>query len=319
MRRTAAILVLNFNGKDLLQECLPSVIRASERAGPGNSVVVVDNASTDGSLEFLRAAHPSVPVFEIPENRSIFAYNAAATRVEQDYLVLLNNDIAVEDRFLSPLLEPFSDPEVFGVGGRILQWDRLSPSAGRRWGDLVNGMFFHHQEDAIGTTPIASLFAPCGASAFDRKKFLEMGGLDPLYRPYYYDDVDLSYRAWKRGWKVLYQPRSILYHMEAATISRLNTPAEIDILNRKNNLLFYWKNITDRGPFLLHHLYLLPRALKALLFLRFRFLRALGMALRQWPEARAARRQCRGHNRRSDREILDLCTLGDGNRSGQGG
>ncbi|MBI4161831.1 MAG: glycosyltransferase family 2 protein [Acidobacteria bacterium] len=311
MTRSASVLVLNYNGRHLLEECLPGLLHAVRRAGPGHAVHVVDNASTDGSREFLRREFPGVGVVEIAENRFIFAYNEAADRVEQDILVLLNNDIAVHEDFLPPLLEPFSDPQVFAVGARILEWDRRTPSAGRRRGELRRGMFLHHDAGgAAGGTP-PTLFAPGGAGAFDRRKFLEIGGLDPLYRPYYYDDVDLSYRAWKRGWKVLYQPRSLLYHRVQATIARLHTAAEIETLDRKNGLLFFWKNITDPGPFLLHHLLLPGRALKALLLLRLQFLRALGLALRQWPEARAARRRLRPFLRRSDREVLALCGAGE--------
>jgi GT2 family glycosyltransferase len=265
----------------------------------------------------LRRRFPAVRLFEIPENRCIVAYNDAAPLVQEDTLVLLNNDIRVEEDFLPPLLEPFSDPEVFAVGARIMDWDGRLLSAGRRSGEVRYGMFHHHNDDGKASGTPSTLFAPCGAAAFHRRKFLDLGGIDPLYWPYYYDDVDLSYQAWKRGWKVLYQPRSIMYHQLQATIGKLNTQERIELLDRKNNLLFFWKNITDRRAVITHHLLLLPRAVKALLLLRFRFLRALGMALRQWPQARASRRRCLPHARRTDRQILDLCVGPIGNGAGR--
>lgn len=319
MIRPAAILVLNYNGKDLLEECLPSVIRAAERAGPGHSVWVVDNASSDGSREYLRREFPSVQIINMPENRFIFAYNDAIHRVKEDLVVLLNNDIVVEEDFLMPLLEPMKDPSVFAVGAKLLCWDRQSLNAGRRWGYLRRGMFFHDQDGGGDGEVARTLFAPCGAGVFDKQKYLEIGGMDELFWPYYYDDVDLSYRAWKRGWTVLYQPRSILYHKVQATIGRIASQASIQRCNRKNNLLFYWKNITDRGPYLLHLLLLPPRLLKSLLLFRFRFPAALWMALRQLPEALRSRRRSRSQIHRTDREILELFAPRNGNGSGAGG
>ena len=315
MIRPAAILVLNYNGKDLLEECLPSVVRAAERAGPGHPVWVVDNASSDGSREYLHREFPPVQIMKMPENRFIFSFNQAMRRVEEDWVVLLNNDIVVDEDFLTPLLEPMEDPSVFAVGAKLLCWDRTTLNGVSRRGFINRGMFFHEQDPEKDEGVVRTLFAPCGAGVFDRKKFLELGGMDELFWPYYYDDVDLSYRAWKRGWTVLYQPRSILYHKVQATIGRIASQASIQLCDRKNNLLFFWKNITDRGPYLLHHLLLLPRLVKSLLLFRFRFPAALWMALRQLPEARRSRRRSRSLMLRTDRQILGLFADRNGNRS----
>jgi O-antigen biosynthesis protein len=84
-----------------------------------------------------------------------------------------------------------------------------------------------------------------GSCAFDRRKFLELGGFDELLAPFYLEDTDLGYMAWKRGWKVLYQPRSIVYHEHRGTIGKRFSEAQIQAVLKKNYLLFCWKNIHD--------------------------------------------------------------------------
>ena len=96
---------------------------------------------------------------------------------------------------------------------------------------------------------IGDLF-PCfygggGSCAFDRRKFLELGGFDELLAPFYLEDTDLGYLAWKRGWQVLYQPRSVVYHEHRGTIGKRFSEAQIQAVLKKNYLLFCWKNIHD--------------------------------------------------------------------------
>ena len=94
-----------------------------------------------------------------------------------------------------------------------------------------------------------------GSCAFDRRKFLELGGFDELFRPFYLEDTDLGYQAWKRGWKVMYQPASVVYHEHRGTIGKKFSAAQIDAVLKKNFILFCWKNIHEWrrfGPLLLH-------------------------------------------------------------------
>ena len=84
-----------------------------------------------------------------------------------------------------------------------------------------------------------------GSCAFDRRKFLELGGFDLLLAPFYLEDTDLGYLAWKRGWKVLYQPRSVVYHEHRGTIGKRFREEQIQTVLKKNFVLFCWKNIHE--------------------------------------------------------------------------
>lgn len=244
----ASIVIPNWNGKDLLEKYLPSVI-ASIRNHPGSEVIVVDNGSTDGSASFLRERFPGVRLLALAENLGFGGGSNAGFRAAvNDVVVLLNSDMRVESDFLAPLLEGFSDPAVFAVSCQILFSDAAKP---REETGLTEGWW---SPSGLGVGhrigPEISDLYPCfygggGSCAFDRSKFLELGGFDELLRPFYLEDTDLGYMAWKRGWKVYYQPRSIVHHEHRGTIGKHFTREQIQGVLRKNYLLFTWKNIHE--------------------------------------------------------------------------
>ena len=102
-----------------------------------------------------------------------------------------------------------------------------------------------HRIDPGVTDLYPCFYGGGGSCAFDRRKFLELGGFDHLLAPFYLEDTDLGYMAWKRGWKVLYQPRSVVYHEHRGTIGKRFTEAQIQAVLKKNFILFCWKNIHE--------------------------------------------------------------------------
>jgi GT2 family glycosyltransferase len=245
---SATVVIPNWNGRDLLEQYLPSVV-AALAGNPENEIIVVDNASADGSAEFVRRAFPQVNLLSLDRNLGFGGgSNAGFRAAKNDIVVLLNNDMQVSPDFLPPLLEGFRDQRVFAVSCQIFFRDpaKLREETGLTqgwWQD--GGLKVRHRADS----GIADLF-PCfygggGSCAFDRRKFLELGGFDELLAPFYLEDTDLGYMAWKRGWTVLYQPRSIVYHQHRGTIGKRFSEAQIQAVLKKNYLLFCWKNIHD--------------------------------------------------------------------------
>jgi GT2 family glycosyltransferase len=146
-----------------------------------------------------------------------------------------------DDGFIDPLVSHFADPDVFGVGAAILSWDGRTNTVGARCARLRYGWF--HKWWGGGQQTALTLEACGGAAAYRRAMFLELGGFDPLYRPGYYEDLDLSYRAWARGWKVVYEPRSRVYHKESVSmLARFGDSGKARLLYR-NHLLFTIKNV----------------------------------------------------------------------------
>jgi GT2 family glycosyltransferase/glycosyltransferase involved in cell wall biosynthesis len=246
--RRASIVIPNWNGRDLLEKYIPSVLAAAERC-PGTEVIVVDNGSTDGSAKFLRETFPSVRVIALEQNLGFGGgSNEGFRQAKNDIVVLLNSDMRVEPDFLQPLLDGFTDASVFAVSCQIFFSDpnkkREETGLTQGWWDQGFLRVAHRTEPAI-REPYPCFYGGGGSCAFDRHKFLELGGFDELLAPFYLEDTDLGYMAWKRGWKVLYQPASVVYHEHRGTIGKKFSEAYIQSVLKKNFLLFIWKNIHE--------------------------------------------------------------------------
>ncbi len=244
----ASIVIPNWNGRDLLEKYLPSVVAAAERVS-GSEVIVVDNGSTDGSAAFVAERFPQVRIVALEKNLGFGGGSNAGFRAAQhDIVVLLNSDMRVEPDFLRPLLDGFSDAQVFSVSCQIFFSDpnkvREETGLTEFWWERGNLRIRHRTEPTIRELyPCA--YGGGGSCAFDRRKFLRLGGFDELFAPFYLEDTDLGYMAWKRGWKNLYQPASVVYHEHRGTIGRRFSEAYIQGVLKKNFLLFTWKNIHE--------------------------------------------------------------------------
>jgi|SRR5579871_333941 len=265
----ASVVIPNWNGRDLLEKYLPSVITALE-GNAENEIIVVDNGSSDGSAEFVGERFPSVKLMPLERNLGFGGGSNAGVRAAlNDIVVLLNSDMRVERDFLGPLLSGFSDESVFAVSCQILFTD---PAKRREETGLTQGWWAegglrvrHHLDDEIREL-YPCFYGGGGSCAFDRRKFLELGGFDPLLEPFYLEDTDLGYQAWKRGWKVLYQPRSIVYHEHRGTIGKRFTQEQIQAVLHKNFILFAWKNIHEWRRLGSHFFFTFAGALASIVF-----------------------------------------------------
>ncbi len=296
-----AAVVLNYNGRHLLEENLSSVVSAAQKVEGGCDVIVLDNLSTDGSVEFLKKNYPEVIVEVAPSNRILFSYNELCQRIRHKYVVLLNNDIRVCDDSFSLLLPHFSAPDVFAVSATLMDAEGTEITRSRTLGELHRGLFraTFTQTNEAGPT----IDAGGGCTVFDREKFVALGGFDDIYWPFYWEDTDLSYVAWKRGFRLLLEPRSIMYHRHAATIQ--HNPKNTAVCSR-NAYLFFWKNITDRALIVQHIVwifFLIPwRALRW----DTNYFRGLWTALCKLPQALKRRREMKPLWTRTDAEVWAL-------------
>lgn len=289
---TVNVLVLNFNGRELLEKYLPSLIEAVGRSRYPSRLTVVDNKSQDGSVDYLKKNFPSVSIYEARENRVLCSYNEAAEFFKEDILVLMNNDTRVEPDFLDPLIAPFErDSDVFFVTPRC-----LSPKDGSYEGNQTRGMIryglfwssalypgYEKRVESAGPT------FQGGFGAFDRKKFLALGGYDDLYLPGRLEDADICFRAYKRGWRCLYEPASVVYHEGGVSFRKRFGGRRTLVINWRNTFLFMWKNIGDRLILLEFWLWLPFRIGWAIMTFKPEFLAGLAEAL--WLSGKAARRR----------------------------
>jgi GT2 family glycosyltransferase/glycosyltransferase involved in cell wall biosynthesis len=323
----ASIIIPNWNGRELLEQCLPSVVEAVRSDGESHEIIVVDNHSTDDSVRFLKANYPEVKVLELDRNRGFAGgCNAGAAESQNEILVFLNNDMIVDRGFLRPLLDGFAPPSsplsggeggVFAVSSQIYFWDaeKRREETGQTRGFLKLGFLqVVHDEPPPLYPPLSRgekggrvrpvLYAGGGSSAFDKSKFLALGGFDELFQPFYWEDTDISYRAWKRGWKVLYEPRSVVHHKHRGTIGKTYDASFTHKAVNRNHLLFLWKNFTDPSLLLLHPFVLLGRLVWNYLLGNFTYLAAFGSAVSQLGEVWRRRARENRQRKLSDRQVL---------------
>lgn len=253
-----SVVIPSWNGRDLLEKFLPSVIRAAS-FHPDNEVIVVDNASSDGTVGWVREQFPAVRLLQMERNLGFGGGNNAGVRAARNNIVVvLNNDMRVEPDCFQRLLEGFTGPGVFAVSAQIFFLDqgKRREETGLTEGRFERGFFRlgHLIEDVSSLYP--TLYAGGGSTAYDRAKFLELGGFDSLFHPFYVEDADLSYNAWKRGWKVLYQPQAVVHHEHRGTIGRRFSPGRIDAILKKNHILMVWKNAHRWGWLAQHFCFL---------------------------------------------------------------
>ena len=295
-----AAVVLNFNGRHLLQENLSSVVSAAQKVEGGCDVIVLDNVSRDGSVEFLKENYPGVKVEVAPSNRIFFSYNEFCQRIRHKYVALLNNDLRLRDDSLSVLLPHFAAPDVFAVSAVLLDAEGTTITRPRTVAGMHRGLFggAHIQVNETAPTLEAG-----GCAVYDREKLIALGGFDDLYWPYYWEDMDLSYVAWKRGFRILVEPRSIMYHRHHATIPSNSQNQTVD---QRNAHLFVWKNITD--PILMaNHIawlaFLVPwRTVRG----NWTYLRAVWAAFGKFPQTLKRRREMKPLWTRTDAEVWAL-------------
>jgi GT2 family glycosyltransferase len=301
-----AVYILNFNGRPLLAECLPSIVRAAAASRHNCRVVVIDNHSSDDSRDWLAQAHPRVEVVRCP-NKGLCSFNRVLAEGHEAVSVLLNNDIKLAADAIDPLVDPLLEsagrqsPALLLTAPLCWRFDETTYEGFRtavrwRWG-LVQATALYPGHE--GRRSQAGLTASAGAAlAVDRRRFLELGGFDELYLPGRLEDLDLAFRGYLAGFRALFVPESVAYHRGEATFAVACGAHGSLGLALRNTLLFQWKNL--RHPWhIARHLAALPARIVFDIFnasrrkpaARFLFCRALVGAIGKLPELIRARRR----------------------------
>ena|ERR1017187_6483841 len=286
------ILVLNYNGRGLLAECLPSILEAARQSPVPCRVTVVDNSSTDGSRELAASCWPSVGFVSEP-NHGLASFNRVLERCDEPVVLLLNNDIKLDPSAVRPLLRAFetnddilfSAPSCWTFDGRTYEGMRTRVRS--RFG-LVQGMSrVPGFADVIDRADLTAAAGP--VLAVDRRRFLALGGYDPIFFPGRIEDLDLGFRCWMAGFRGYYVPESVAFHKGRATFEPQLGTDLCDELDSRNTLMFMWKN-TGGARLLSHFIWLPIRFAGSLLKGRPSFARGLWGAFKRTHQILAARR-----------------------------
>jgi len=261
MKNSVSVVIPTYNGLELLKKNLPTVIEAAKASSFQIEIIVVDDASTDDTSDFMQRSYSDVTFLQNKENLGFGETMNIGIRSARGSIVFaLNNDVSVEKCLFEKSLQWFDDPTVFSVTpnmidtrtGRCMTLTKLKASV--CW---FQTRFMQPSElpDLSGEIPI--FFASGGGSFYDREKLLKLGGFDPIFSPFYVEDMDLSYQAWKSGWKCLWERDVTVHHETSSTILNIHRKRKIKFIGDRNRTLFLWLNITDRY-LILRYFFLLP-------------------------------------------------------------
>ncbi|MBQ8775181.1 MAG: glycosyltransferase family 2 protein [Alistipes sp.] len=273
-----AVVILNWNGRKLLEQYLPSVVERT----PNAEVIVADNGSTDDSLVWLRMHYPEVKTITLDKNYGFAGgYNRALRDVDADYVVLLNSDVEVTVGWLEPLVEVLdksADVAVVAPKLRSVTEPQRFEYAGAAGGfiDYLGYPFCRGrilstvEEDCGQYDDCRDIFWASGAAMCCRREvFLAVGGFDEDFFAHM-EEIDLQWRMQLAGWRIAVEPRSVVYHLGGGTLPA--SPNKI-FLNHRNNLAMLMKcsspmqravvalvrPLTDMAEAVAHLLMLRPR------------------------------------------------------------
>jgi len=294
-----SIVIPNWNGCHLLKKYLHKI----QFASPGTEIILSDDASTDNSLEYVRENFPNILVVANSCHRGFAStVNAGVKRAKGDVVVLLNTDVEPEKGFITPLLVHFKDGSVFGVGclekshekGKIVL-------RGRGLAHWVKGFFIHKRGEEFG---LNTAWISGGSGAYRKSMWDALGGMDALYDPFYWEDIDLSYRARKAGWDVVFEPKSVVHHYhEEGKIKKEFDAKEVIKISYRNQFIFIWKNVTDVSMLLDHELWTPFRIIQTLMHGDILMLQGYILAIMKLPAILRYKIRFRTLNKISDSEL----------------
>ncbi|HEX2173543.1 MAG TPA: glycosyltransferase family 2 protein [Dehalococcoidia bacterium] len=213
-----SVVVLNWDGKHFLEGCLGSLARQTY---PDFEVILVDNGSRDGSVEYVQECYPGVRVIALGTNTGFCVGNNHGIRAARgDAIALLNNDTEVVPGWLAAQVEALeASPSAGSVASQMVFFDRrdLLDTAGNLFSTAGKGDKIGHREPAVRYDARREVFGFCAGACLIRREVLDdVGLLDEDFSPIYYEDVDLNFRAQLAGYRCVYEPGAIVYHRVSA-------------------------------------------------------------------------------------------------------
>ena len=223
-----SIIIVNYNGKELLQKCLDSLLNVKY---DNFEIILVDNNSTDGTVEFITKNHPSIILIKLDSNKGFAEPNNIAAKIAKgEYLLFLNNDTVVTHNFISEMVKVMeTDKKIAICQSLLLKPDGSIDSSG----DFIDNLgVVYNSKTKIDE--IREVSSAKGASMLVRSDiFKKLNGFDQKFFVTF-EDVDLCWRSWILGYRVLIIPASIVYHVGGITIKKLKS--EIAFHGFKNQI-----------------------------------------------------------------------------------
>ncbi len=304
------IIIPNYNGSHLIKKNLPVALKALEKHK--GKLIIVDDGSRQEDRNALREIigifQKDTDIIKYIEHEGNLGFSSAVNtgvkNSEAKYVVLLNSDVAPSLNFLqSPIERLENDENLFAVGcmdesvegeKKVLRGRGLA-----RW---RKGMLEHFR----GEVDREDTFWVSGGSAvFRRELYQKFGGMDEIYNPFYWEDIDLSYRAQKGGYRVVFDSASTVVHVHGEGAIKKNFKSDkVTYTAYRNQFIFIWKNITDYRLFFSHFMYLPIHILGAVKRGDINFFKGFFLALKRLPAIINRRQKQKRYYKLSDADVI---------------
>lgn len=314
-----SIVIPNYNGEEILKKNLPFVYESVKNYKKGKvEIIIPDDPSTDKSAEVIQEFIKSLnnknitgkTISNKDKNNAGFSKNVnrGVGLASGDILILLNTDVRPRPDFLEYLLSHFTDPNIFAVGcmDESIEGEK-KVLRGRGIGKWIKGFLIHSKGNIDQKN---TLWVSGGSGAFRKSIWDQIGGLDELYNPFYWEDIDLSYRALKSGYNINFENRSIVTHEHnKGAIKSAFKNSVITKIAYRNQFIFVWLNISDPKLLISHIVWLPFHLVNALLHGDLNLIYGFINAFKKINEVLKKRKKYSKLFTKSDNEILAKFTM----------
>ena len=260
MCQSISIILPNFNGQQLLKKNIPSLLEAVNSFE--HEIIVVDDCSTDESVQFLKETYPDIKIIQNKINCGFSATcNEGIFAAKMTLLCIVNTDVTFTPDYFTIMMPEFSNKSLFAVKGDIVNY-RNSYSDVINIGKTISLYFKHGFLRFDSKKPLTTkTLIPDNSTQFvtlgccfvcNREIMLKLKGFDEIFSPFYWEDADLAHRAIKSGFKILYLPESKVFHQTSSTISNYRSNSKRRLVSIRNKFLFTWHHLDNRRIWLSH-------------------------------------------------------------------
>jgi GT2 family glycosyltransferase len=283
---STSVVIPAYNGWEYLKKNLPLVMSLG-----ADEVIVVDDASTDGTPEHIKKNFPKIKLIVHETNQRFpAAVNNGFSKAGGEIVILLNQDLTPDRDLLKAALPFFKNSEIFAV---TFNEGKLAYATA----EFVDG-FLEYGNGPQSDAPHQSFWASGGSAAFRRSDWENLGGFDTVFHPGYYEDLDLGWRARRRGLEILWLPKAKVDHVRETAYKKAFPETYLNRIKERNYLICHWKNLST--SYLLQHLMaVFLRCLKSP-----GFLYPLFLAVLKLPEVMVFRSKERRLIKRTDKQIF---------------
>jgi GT2 family glycosyltransferase len=252
-KKSISVVIPSFNGKDLLDQNLPFLFAALQFSAIDFEVFVCDDCSSDNSISFLEEFYPEIKILKQEVNKGFSpTINLGIRNATKDLVFILNNDVTLSENYFEAKFKYFKNHDTFGVMGKIVGTNGETQDTAKfpeisflKIKGTVNYELQKEEKDFWHPT-----FMLSGANSLVcRENIQVLNGFDELFAPFYWEDVDLSVRAWKMGWKCYYEPNSICIHPTSSTIGKIFKKRAVKIVAERNKYFLHLLHLESNQLF----------------------------------------------------------------------